>query len=81
MKDIHLIDSCCQAHLPVQYASNIEFIRQKLHWCCDWQRTTPESNVQNKPIVCSIGCPFRFSVLLSNKPVETITYQIQNNYK
>ena len=28
MNDINLFDSC-QAHLPVQYASNIEFIRQK----------------------------------------------------
>ena len=28
MKDIHLIDGD-QAHLPVQYASNIEFIRKK----------------------------------------------------
>ena len=28
MKDINLIDSC-QAHLPVQYPSNIKFIRQK----------------------------------------------------
>ena len=26
MKDINLIDSC-QAHLPVQYASNIDFTR------------------------------------------------------
>ena len=31
MNDLTLIDSC-QAHLPVQYASNIEFTRQK---CCD----------------------------------------------
>ena len=28
MKDINLTDSC-QAHLPVQYASNIEFIHKK----------------------------------------------------
>ena len=28
MKYTYLIDSC-QAHLPVQYTSNIEFIRQK----------------------------------------------------
>ena len=28
MNDINLIDSC-QAHLPMQYASNIEFIPQK----------------------------------------------------
>ena len=40
MKDINLIDSC-QAHLPVQYASNIQLIRQKWHWCSDWQRATP----------------------------------------
>ena len=33
MNDIILIDSC-QAHLPVPYASNIEFICQKVHWCC-----------------------------------------------
>ena len=28
MKGIKVIDSC-QAHLPVQYSSNMEFIRQK----------------------------------------------------
>ena len=28
MKGVNLIDSC-QAHLPVQYASNIKFIRPK----------------------------------------------------
>ena len=38
---IHLIDSC-KAHLPVRYASSIESFRQKWHWCCDWQRATPE---------------------------------------
>ena len=54
MNCTNLIDSC-QAHLPVQHASNIELIRQKWHWCCDWQRATPESHVQNKPFVCSIG--------------------------
>ena len=52
MNDINLIDSC-QAHLPVQYTSNIIFIRQKWHWCCDWQRATPKSHMQNKPLVCS----------------------------
>ena len=56
MKDMNLID-CCQAHLTVQYASNIEFICQKCHWCCDRQRATTESLLQNKPFVCSIGCP------------------------
>ena len=34
------------------------FIRQKWHWCCDWQRAIPESPMQNKPLVCSIGCPY-----------------------
>ena len=43
------------------------------------QRATPESHVQNKPLVYSIGCPcthwlFRFSILHSNKNVNTITY-------
>ena len=67
MNYTNLIDSC-QAHLPVQYASNIKHIRQKWYWCCDWQRATPELHVQNnKPLVCSIGCPcsiwlFRFSI-------------------
>ena len=56
MNDINLIDSC-QAHLPVQYTSNIKFIRQKWHWCYDWQRATPEPHMQNKPLVCSIGYP------------------------
>ena len=47
MNYTNMIDSC-QAYLPVQYASNIELIRQKLHWCCDLQQATPESHVQNK---------------------------------
>ena len=47
MNYINLIDSC-QAHLPVQYASNIKFIRQMWYWCCDWQQAAPESQVQNK---------------------------------
>ena len=51
--------------------------------CCDWQRATPDSHVQNRPLVCSIGCPcshrlFCFSVLHSNKTINTITYKIQN---
>ena len=56
VEDISLIDSC-QAHLPVQYASNIEFIwvaRVKQASCLHWL--------------------FRFSVLHSNKTVNTITY-------
>ena len=70
---------CCQALLPVQFASNIEFIRQMWHWFCDWQRPKPEFHEQNKILVCSIGCscshwPFRFSVLHSNKTVNTIKY-------
>ena len=64
--------------LPVQYASNIEFISQKWHWCRCWQRATPESYVQINPLVFSIGCPcshwlFRFSVLHA-KNVKTITH-------
>ena len=46
MNDTNLIDTC-HAHLPVQYTSNIEFIRQKWDWCRDWQRATPDSHVQN----------------------------------
>ena len=46
MNYTNLIDSC-QAHLPMQYASNIELIRQKWYWCCDWQRSTLESYMQN----------------------------------
>ena len=65
--------------LPVQFPSNIKFIPQMLHWCNDWQRATPELHMQNKLLNCSIGCPcshwlFRFSVLHSNKPVNTIKY-------
>ena len=45
MKDINLVD-ICQAHLPVQYALNIELILKMWHWCCDWQRATPESHMQ-----------------------------------
>ena len=55
MNDINLIDSC-QTHLPMQYALNIEFICKKWHWCCNWQRATPEMHVQNKLLVGSIGC-------------------------
>ena len=39
MYDTTMIDSW-QAHLPVQYASNIELIRQKWHWFCVWQLVT-----------------------------------------
>ena len=73
MNYINLIGSC-HAHLPMQFASNIGFIRQKWHWCCDWQRATPALHMQNKPVVCCIGCPcshwlFRFSVLHLIKPI------------
>ena len=44
MNNINLIDSC-KAHLPMQNTSKIEFIRQKWHLCCDWQRATPELHV------------------------------------
>ena len=68
MNNTNLIDSC-QIHLPAQYTSNL--IRQKWYWCCDCQRATPEWHVQNKPLVCSIGCScsswlFRFSILHSD---------------
>ena len=56
MNDIILID-ICQAHLPVQYFLNIKLIRQKWNWYCDWQWATPDSYIQNKPLVFSIGCP------------------------
>ena len=64
-----LIDSC-QAHLPEH---------QNSFASCYWQRTTLELHVQNKLLVCSIGFPcshwlFRFSVLHSNKTVNTIKY-------
>ena len=82
MNDKNLIDSC-QAHLPVKYALNIKLIRQKWHLCYDWQGATPELHMQNNPLVCTIGCPcsiwlFHFSMLHSNKTVNTITYKIQN---
>ena len=74
----NLTDSC-QAHLPEQFASNIKLIRQLWHWCCDWQRAKPELHMQNKFLVCSIGCTcshwlFCFSVLHSNKTVNTMKY-------
>ena len=47
MKDTNLIDSC-QANIPMRYASNILFIRQKCHWDCDWQRAISKPYVQNK---------------------------------
>ena len=46
----NLIDSG-QVHLPVQYASNIELIRKKWNWCCDWQRATPETHLLNKVLM------------------------------
>ena len=81
MKDLNLINSC-QAHLPMQYAPNIGFIRQKWHICCDWQLATPESHMQNKSLVCSNGylCSHwltacvPFFRLQSNKTVNMITY-------
>ena len=81
----NLINSC-QAHLPVQFASNIEFIRQMWHWWCNWKRTTPESHVQNKLLVCYFGCPcshwlFRFSVLYSNKTIIKYKIVYLLNYK
>ena len=45
----------CQTHLPVQYASNIELIRKKWHWCCDWQRATSESHVQKSPLFAPLA--------------------------
>ena len=76
----NLIDSC-QAHLPAQCASNTELIRQKCHWCWDWQRATQESHVQNKFLVGSIGCPcsswlvrfFRFNT--PKKPLKRIYFK------
>ena len=78
MNYTNLIDSC-QAHLSVKYTSKIKLIRHKYHWCCDWQWATPESHVQNKPLVCSIGCLcsswlFLFSVLHSDKTVNKIIF-------
>ena len=43
MKYIKMIEGC-QAHLPMQYTSNIEFISQKWHCCCDWQQATLDSH-------------------------------------
>ena len=76
MNYTNLIDSF-QAHLLVQYASNIELIRQKWHWCCDWQRATPEPHVQKSLLFAPLAVPcsrwlFRFSVLHSNKIVYLI---------
>ena len=57
MNYTNLIESC-QTHLAVQYASNIELIRQKVTRVVIDKRDTPESHVQNKLRVCSIqaGC-------------------------
>ena len=74
MNDKTMIDSC-QADLPVQYASNIELIRQK--WLELWSTVSHsrELHVQNKPLICSIGCPCsRFSILHSDKNVYTMSY-------
>ena len=57
----NLVDICL-AHLAAKHASNIEIIRQKWYWCCDWQRATPESHMHNNvlfaPLVVRVqaGC-------------------------
>ena len=52
-----------------------EFIRQMWHWVCNWQRATPKLHVQNKLLVCSIGCwLFRFSILHYDQTVNTIIF-------
>ena len=77
MNDTIFIDSC-QAHLPVQFASNIDFICQKWYWCCDCKRISPELRVQNKLhwlSVFNLAVPlFRFTLV--NKTVNTKPYQI-----
>ena len=77
MKYIHLID-ICQAHLPVQYASNIEFIRQSDTGVVVDSEPHLRRTCKN-PLVCSFGRPcshwlFRFFVLHSNITVKTIIY-------
>ena len=64
MNNMNLIDSC-QAHMTVQYTSNIELIRRKWQSCRDWQRATQETHVQNayvqnKRFACSIGSSWLF---------------------
>ena len=69
--DIHLIDSC-HDHLPVQYASDIDyFARSDTGVVID---SVAELHVHNKPLVSPIGCPcfrwlFRFSVYIPTKPL------------
>ena len=76
MNDINLIDSC-QAHLPVQYASNIEFICQLVLWLTASHTVsrTYKTSFLFAPLAVRVhyGC-FAFSVLHSNKSVDTITY-------
>ena len=57
MNDINLIDNC-QAHLPVQYASNIKFICQKCHWCCDHLSCTCKTSLLFAPLAVRVhtGC-------------------------
>ena len=71
MSYINLID-ICPDHLPVQYASNIELIRQKWYWCCDWQVATPESHVQSKPLVYLIYILQYNHDLIQNKVMRFI---------
>ena len=52
-----MIDSC-QAHLSVQYASNIELIWQKWHWCCDWQRAIRPTSKTGLLLAPSTGCVY-----------------------
>ena len=70
MNNTNLIDSY-QAHLPVQYASNIELIRQKWYWSCDWQRATPsrtyETSLLFTPLAARVQAfLFSFSILHSD---------------
>ena len=75
MKYTKLIDSC-QAHMPVQYASKIEFIRHKWHWCCDWQRVTPETSFLFAPLPVRVHTGYSaFTFYTPTKPtVDAITY-------
>ena len=62
-----------QADLPVQHTSNTELIRQKLHWCCVWQRAT---NLLFAPLAVrvQVGCS-AFPFYTPTKPLIRLNYK------
>ena len=72
MNYTHLIDSC-QSHLPMQYASNIEHRTHSPE--VTRRRATPETHVQNKPLVCSMAVRVHFPFYTKTKPLMQLYFK------